>query len=207
MKKDIKKYRGFSLVEMIVAIGIMSLVMAGVSLYFVRIWPLQKFAIDSSQAQLKASQSVTALVGMLRNMRQSDSGEYALKNAGNEEVAFFADRDGDGVVERVRIFRDGTDLKMGIIEPSGNPMVYLVAQETVQTFVTDVRNGSGTYSSTLFHYFDGGNQELTGNFSISSVRMVSVDIYIDINPSSSPEAAHFESFASIRNLSEYDRLQ
>lgn len=202
-----KNLKGLSLVEMIVAIAVMSLIMAGVTLYFARIWPLQRFAIDSSQAQRNASQSVTGLVTLLRNMRQADSGEYAFSSAGSTEIIFFSDQDGDGAVERVRIFRDGTDLKLGSINPSGSPVSYPVNTEEVRTLVTDVRNGSGSYASAIFHYYDEGNEELSGAFSVGDVRMVSVDMYIDINPSASPVAAHFESFASIRNLSEYDRLQ
>lgn len=205
LKKKTKK--GMSLVEMIVAIGIFSILSLGVALFFARVLPLQRFALDSAQAQLGASQSVTNVVKLIRNMRQSDAGGYALQEAGVDEIIFFADEDGDGAVERVRFFLDGTNLRMGVINPSGNPVTYPVGTETTHTAATEVRNGSGTYPSAIFHYYDGGNEELTGAFSISDVRMVRVDVYIDVNPSSSPEAAHFESFASIRNLSEYDRLQ
>lgn len=200
-------YKGMSLVEMIMAIFILSLVMTGVTLYFVRIWPLQQFAIDSSQAQLRASESVTSFGKLIRNMRQSDAGEYALQSVGSNEIIFFADQDGDGAVERVRIFRNGTDLSMGSIEPTGSPVVYDGGSETVGVIVSDVRNGAGSYPSEVFRYYNHGNELLSGTFPISEVRMVEIDLYVDINPSSSPEAAHFESFASIRNLSEYDRLQ
>lgn len=199
------KRRGTTFIEMIVVIGIFSMIAAGVTAYFVRIWPLQRFAMDSAQAQLKAAQSITKLVEMIRNMRQSDAGDYALVKTDADEIIFFVDENSDGLVERVRIFRDGTTVRMGVIRPSGNPATYPAGQETLATITSDVRNGSQSYPSAVFHYFDDGNEELTGNFSLASVRMVSMDVYVDINPSSSPEAAHFESFASIRNLSEYDR--
>ena len=200
-------YRGMSLVEVIVAIGIFSMIALGVSLFFVRIWPLQRFAMDSAKAQLSASQSITDLVKLIRNMRQSDSGEYALEESRSDEIIFFADEDGDGTVERVRLFLSGTNLQMGVINPSGNPITYPTNQESIRTIATQVRNGSGGYPETLFHYYDDGNEELSGNFSVSDVRMVSIDIYVDVDPSASPIASHFESFASIRNLSEYDHLQ
>ncbi len=200
-------YKGLSLVEMIVAIGILSMTMFGVVLYFVNIWPLQQFAIDSAQAQYKASQTVTSLVSLFRNMRQSDAGEYALKLADPTEVIFFADQDEDGDIERVRIFLDGTNLRMGIIDPVGSPATYPTNQEVVSIFLSDVRNGFEPYPGDVFSFYDNGNSELTGSFSISVVRMIGIDLYVDINPSSSPAATHFQSFASIRNLSEYDRAQ
>lgn len=208
IKRRMQKYsyKGVSLIEMIVAISILSLMATGVAFYFSRIWPLQKFALDSAKAQLTASQSVTSLTKLFRNMRQSDSGDYALHTANSTGVIFFADQDGDAGVERVRVFLDGTTLKMGIIHPVGNPISYPVNQESVQILLTDTRNGVGSHPSTIFHYYDEGNVELTGGFSIGDVRMIGIDLYVDINPSSSPEATHIESFASIRNLTENDRL-
>lgn len=199
-------YKGLGFVEMIVAIGILSLMAIGVATYFGKIWPLQQFALDSAKAQLAASQSVTSLVGFFRNMRQSDSGEYALRAVSDTGVTFFADQDGDVGVERIRIFLNGTTLRMGIINPVGNPATYPTNQESIQDFLFDVRNGLGSYPSKIFHYYDDGNSELTGSFSIGEVRMIGIDLYVDINPSSSPEATHIESFASIRNLTENDRL-
>lgn len=193
--------------EMLVTITLISLVMGGVVLFFIRIFPLQKFAMESSQAQLAASQSVTSIVSLLRNMRQSDSGEYALHGAGSDEIIFFADEDSDGAVERVRIFLDGNDIRKGVVQPVGTPAAYSIDQEVISIIVTYVRNGTGSYPSDIFFYYDEGNQLLSGNFSLGEVRMVKVDVYIDVQPSSSPSASHFESFASIRNLSEYDRLQ
>lgn len=205
--KSIRNKKGMSLVEMLVAIAVMSIVMLGVTQFFVHIWPMNQFAIDSAEAQLVANQSVTRLTSLFRNMRQSDAGEYALLAVGSEGVAFFADVDADGDVERLRVFREDSDLRMGTIEPAGTPVSYPLDQETLSTLATHVRNGSGGLPSEMFHYFDEGNHELTGSFSISDVRMIKIDIFIDINPSLSPEPVHFESFASIRNLSEYDRLQ
>lgn len=201
-------FKGITLVETIVSIGILSLVMFGVTLYFTHIWPLQQFAIESTQAQIGASESVTDLVKAIRTMRQSDAGEYPLQSVGESEIIFFSDYDGDGQVERVRFFLDGTNIIVGIIRPVGVPAVYAGSQETTTIFVENVRNGTGSYPSTLFHYYSESNQELSiGGFSKSQVRMVGVDIYIDINPSASPDPVHFESFASIRNLTEHDRLQ
>lgn len=200
-------YKGLSLVEMIVAIGILSMTMFGVVLYFVNIWPLQQFAVDSAQAQYKTSQTVTSLVSLFRNMRQSDAGEYALRSIGQTEVVFFANQDEDEDIERVRIFLDGTNLRVGIINPVGNPAAYPANQEGIGVFLSDIRNGSGSYPGEVFSFYDNGNNELTGSFSISAVRMIGIDLYVDINPSSSPVATNFKSFASIRNLSEYDRVQ
>lgn len=200
------KLKGLTLTEVILAIAIFSSISIGVALYFSRIWESQRFALESSQAQLAASEGVSNTLEHIRNMRQSDAGSYPLVSADANDIVFYGDYDGDGDAERLHYYfdTDSDTLFLGVREPiAGTPPTYPAGDGSIEAVSLNVRNESG---EDIFHYFDNLNRSISAPVeNIADVRMVEMDIYVDINPSSSPEPAHFESFASIRNLNEYDR--
>lgn len=203
--------KGLSLVEMLVVIAIFTMVMGGVSLYFWRIWDSQRFSLESAQAQLLASEGVMNTLGQVRNMRQSDAGSYPIVSAAETDIVFYGDYDGDGDVERLHYYldADNDELLLGVREPvAGAPPTYASGDGSTSVVAENVRNGNGSYPEAIFSYYDNVNGSVATPVStgdLSDVRMVKMNIYVDINPSLSPDPVHFESFASIRNLNEYDR--
>ncbi|MEK9201667.1 MAG: hypothetical protein AAB944_01715, partial [Patescibacteria group bacterium] len=106
----------------------------------------------------------------------------------------------DGLQERVRYFLSGTDLRKGVIKPSGNPLQYNPASETFSTLARDVRNGG----QNLFDYYDanydGTTAALTQPVSVSVVRLVKVTVIIDADINRAPSPKTFMTQVSFRNL-------
>jgi hypothetical protein len=107
--------------------------------------------------------------------------------------------DSDGTNERVRYFFTSSTLAKGVIEPTGNPLVYASSSETVRTLVSNVLAASST-----FRFFDdtyiGTGTGLASPVGVSIIRVVQVDVYADISPSTAPQPTYFTNMVTIRNL-------
>jgi hypothetical protein len=87
-----------------------------------------------------------------------------------QALTFYTNLDGGVDVERVRYFMSGTNLRKGILKPTGSPLTYNVANEVVSTIQTDVANGA----NPLFYYYDGTYTGATDNFLAQPVDVTDV---------------------------------
>lgn len=193
--------------EMLIAIGIFTIGMAGFTVLFARSWITNHFILEEGQASLVASRAVEGLVSDLRRIRQADSGEYPILSCDDFDLVVFIDIDGDDVTEKVHYFIDDEELKRGISNPSGVPPVYPDEDEEVETLTNYVYN-SGIQPA--FYYY---NHEYPGDAEhnpmdtpvadIEDVRLVKIHLLINIDPGRTPENVNIESFAELRNLNDY----
>jgi prepilin-type N-terminal cleavage/methylation domain-containing protein len=207
VKKSILNRSGLTLVELIVAIAIVSLSIAGMSIFFIKSWKMNAYIYETGQDSLIASRTVNSMTNNLRRIKQADNGDYPIYSASSFDLVTYVDVDNDGDTEKIHYFLNlNTDtLSMGVSEPSSsNPPTYSSGDDSVQVLSTHVLNNSET---PLFSYF--GNNYLTDStpFSvpvssseIGNIRMVKVNLWVDIRPYSSPDFITIESFAQFRNL-------
>lgn len=198
----IQKTKGMTLVELIVAIGLMTIIMAGMSLFFSSVWHTNLFVMRSGQNSLSSSRGVSEIVEFVRNARTGADGSFPIVEATETEFTFFADVDADDVAERVHIFYDDTanpkTVKYGFAESDSNiPPEYPEDDDSITTLSNYVVN---TESQPIFTYFDSSNTELSATPTLSTVRMVKVSIYTNINPVADPNNVEVSSFVSLRNL-------
>lgn len=194
--------RGMSLVELIVAIGILSIVMAGMSTFLSSIWRTQLFTMQTGQASFAASQGVEGMVDLMRNAQTGADGSFPVAQATETEFSFFADENHDGKIERVHLFYDTSTtpktIKYGVTDPTtATPPTYPSGDSSVSVIATSVVNDA---SEPVFSYYDHSNGALSASPTLSTVRMVHVSILVDPNPSASSNPIEISSFASLRNL-------
>lgn len=192
---------GMSLVELIVAMSILTMVMGGMSLFFSRIWQTQAFTLQTGQASFAASRGVEGIVDLIRNARTGADGSFPVATATETEFTFFADTDHDDTIERVHVFYDTTStpkaIKYGITNPTtATPPTYPASDGTVYTLANYVVNGA---SDPVFTYYDSANNPLSATPTVSTVRMVDVSILINTG-SGNVGNISISSFASLRNL-------
>ena len=194
--------RGMTLVEMLVAISIFSMIMMGVTVLFTSLWRLQGFTVRLGMSSQQATAAVTKITDLVRDARQADNGGYAVVSATPSELIVYTDYDRDDATERVRFFRDGAELRMGIVEPVATvPVTYNVATEAVTTIAKDVVDTAD--GTTLFVYYDAQNVTLSPMPAPEDVRMVRTTVTVDTDPAKPPEGVVVSSFASLRNLREW----
>lgn len=202
-----RKLKGMSLLEMLVALSIMTLGMAGFSMLFISSWNSNKFIVEMGNASFLASRGVTETVAELRKARQADNGDYPIESGDDFDLKVYLDIDGDGVTERVHYYLQGTSLYQGVTEPvAGLPITYPNADGTTRVIANSIIN---TATDPVFTYYNGEypsdtvNNPLATPVDVADIRMIKVHLMVNLDPFHAPEHVNIESFAQLRNLNDY----
>jgi type II secretory pathway pseudopilin PulG len=204
MKPDNKK--GMGLVEMIMAIAIFAICIAGFTLLFIRTWRSNSFIIEEGTTSMTVSRAVTQLAGDLRRARQADSGEYPIKSGDNFDLIVFIDIDNDGITEKVHYFLDHSNLKRGITKPSGTPPSYPAGDQQVSVIGMYITNAT---NEPIFYYYnkqypgDPSHNPLNTPVNPGDVRLIKVHLFVNIVPTRAPDNIKIETFAELRNINDY----
>ncbi len=194
--------RGVTLVELVVAIGIFALLSLGAAEIIIIGFRSNAAIWEHLEVQRDARRAVQQVVNVVRQAETSSVGAYPVAGAGANELIVYSNIDNNGYRERVRFFLDGTTLKKGIITPSGSPLVYETATETITDVANNVTNVS--LGTPIFSYYNsvytGTEAAMAQPVVVGDVRIISVRLILDKNPNVLPGAYDVESFAQIRNL-------
>lgn len=199
MKKNIKK--GFSLVELLISVAIISLILVIASTFQKDVFTLNFTLQSSLNAQLDARRLVKVMVSELRKTVPSAVGSYPVEAASSTAVIFYTDVDSNGVVDRVRYFLTGSTIKKGVTVPSGSPLTYNLGNEVVTNLINNVISSS---TLPIFQYYpatyDGTTAPLASPINIPSIRLLKITVIIDNDPNKSPTQIIVTSSVSLRNL-------
>jgi hypothetical protein len=113
------------------------------------------------------------------------------------QAALNAGVDSDPQIEQVRFFLEGTALKEGVINPTGDPPAY-TGTETISIVSDNVQNLATNV--TTFQYYDANGAEITDYTRFGSVRSVTIHILVDNDLKQPPAALELRSSATLRNL-------
>lgn len=201
MKKTDNKKRGFSLVEVLVSLAILSMFIVAGSTFEKDVFSLNTNLQSGLNAQLEGRHVVKIMVSELRRTSTSVTGSYPIELASSTAITFYSDTNNDGVIDRIRYFLSGTVIKKGVTKPTGTPYVYNTANETLTTLVNNVVSSS---TLPVFQYFTssyaGTSSPMTYPVDIPSVRLVRINVIIDNDPNRSPVPIIVTSSVSMRNL-------
>lgn len=201
MGSKLKSLNGFTLVELVVVIGIMGLISTGVialvSSVFVQSTKQGTSIADTDQAR-KLSNKFTQ---ELRNGIYGENGAYPLNSAGNQEIIFFSDINSDGVVDRVRYYLSNGSLYKGVVVPTGTPYTYNTANEVATKVQANVANGS----NPLFYYYNDSYDGTSGSplsqpVNVAQVNFVKLSLTIYNKAASANTTYTITGGSSIRNL-------
>lgn len=191
-----KKHTGFTLMEILVAIGIFVLVSIILWSFIVNSYKVQNFSMEQSDAITEAQRGVETLVKELREALPGDNGAYPIEIANAQNIVFYTDFDRDNAIEKVHYWLVGSDLKKGVTEPSGSPLTYNPANEQIETISRYVRNDS----IPTFTYLDGNYTPLNTPADPDTVKLVHIYLKINVVPTRAPMNYDLESDVVLRNL-------
>jgi type II secretory pathway pseudopilin PulG len=193
--------KGVSLIEITLVIAISSMLVLAIGSFQRNIFFFAGFLEDSISGAQDARSVLRTMAREIRSASPSSLGTYTISEASPQTFIFYSDIDDDGLKERVRYFLDDTDLKKGVIKPSGNPMVYDPGTEKiVSLLVRNVRNGAQNVFDYYDTNYDGTTDSLPTPADIIAVRLVKITVIIDADVNRAPVAKTFESQVSLRNL-------
>ncbi len=191
---------GFTVIEILVSIFILTLIGLAVFSFAKNIFSLNRITSDSLTAQGEARRALKSMSAEIRTASPSSLGAYALAQTATSSFTFYSNVDNDSLKERIRYFLDGTTLKRGIIKPSGTPLTYNPANEVISELIHDVANATTSIFSYYDENYDGTTQALIEPINISNVRLVKITVVIDKNPQKSLGPMTLTTQISMRNL-------
>ena len=170
--------RGFSILELLVAVSIFSFLIILVALMFTNVFTGSKqglLAVDNvEQARLVASQ----FLNEARNATTGVGGEYALSQAGDQKIILYAKTTGTATINRIRYYITGGKLYKGVVIPSGNPLAYNLASETIRLVQNDVTNGVGQVFTYYNDSYSGTQNPLSQPINVNSVKFVKINLTV-----------------------------
>ncbi|MFA6315144.1 MAG: type II secretion system protein [Candidatus Paceibacterota bacterium] len=191
--------KGMTLVEILVAIAIFLVVLGALMLFFKNIFSYRTVISGSYETTQQAQAILKTMLTEIRQMSPGANGAYALALSGTSTIAFYSDSNADGVKEKITYERVGTDLYRRQIIPSGS--TYNPASQTSSIIVRSVRNEN---TSPIFEYFNeyynGTSSPLVQPVTTTQVRLVKINLRLDIDPNLSPVPVMFTTQTSIRNI-------
>ncbi len=155
--------KGFTLIEVIVAVGILGIIFVAMLSFQVNVHKYNNSASQSLQNSHDARSLIRVIVKELRSAKQGSDGSYPIAEASTSSLAFYGDVDGDGLQEKIHYYVSDNKLhrevtKQGIKEFS--------------TFVSNLQNGTST---KLFEYYGSSFANVD---TISDIRMVKINILL-----------------------------
>ena len=192
--------KGMTAVEIIVSVSIFIMIFLIISNFNRDIFFLNSNLQSNMNAQFYARKVIRTMVMQLRSASPSSLGSYPIAQAGTSSLIFYSNIDGDAYKERIRYFLQGTDFKIGIIKPSGSPLTYNPAQETVTTLIRDVAPTTTPIFDYYAETYAGTSTALTLPIDILSIRLIRATLTIDQDVKRLPSAVTATSQVMLRNL-------
>lgn len=192
----------FGLLETIITLAISSLLAVAIGSFIVSSYKTSRFAEEQREAIVSARRGIDTMVQEIRSARAGEDGSYPVQAAEDFSFTFFGDIDGDARVEKVRYWLEGSDLKKGVIKPSGTPVAYPVNTETVRALSPYVHNGA----APIFRYYNGDypgdviNNPLPTPTRLVQTKLMHVFLEINVDASRAPNSFVLESLTQLRNL-------
>lgn len=199
-KKIYKKNAGVSVVEFLFAVFVLAVVGTAIAIFQKDFLSVSSIVSSGLDAQQEARTALKRMSAEIRPMSISNSGAYSLAEASSTSMTFYSNIDSDAAKERVRYFLQNSELKRGILKPTGSPLTYNPANEIITTMVRNIENGTTTIFSYYDSNYDGTSPALTQPVNILSVRLVKITVIIDRNASRPPAPVTMTTQVSLRNL-------
>lgn len=196
-KKNVRA--GFTAVEILFVVSITVLVVGVMTMFARNTWIYNSFLGSSLNSLNAGRQTLKTMVAEIRTASSGNDGSYPVAIATATSLTIYSDiyPNGTNVKEKVRYFLEGTNLKRGVVTPTGSPLSY-TGTEVITTLIPNVTN------TTIFNYYDknydGTTASLSSPVNIPSVRLVKITVIVDDNPNKAPGPITLSSQVTLRNI-------
>lgn len=191
--------KGFTQLELVVTLGIASLIILAVGMWQVDIFRFNTALSGQLTSQHEARQTILTMVHELRTVVTADTGAYPLETVQDAQITFFSNIDDAPDIERVHYFIQNGALKRGIIKPSGNPVAY-TGTETVTNLATSLVNGATPVFSYYNSSYAGTGSPLAMPADPNVIRYIGITLVIDKDITRPPAAIRVMGGVNLRNL-------
>lgn len=148
------------------------------------------FQREQQEAIDEARDAMAEMTKEIRGAISSEKGDYAIDTAEGDNFIFYNDVDQDGIKEKIRIYRDNTELKKVITEPGSDN---LYSGTGLTSVVARYMNNGG---EPVFEYAD---QNMTPAVTNNQIRLVTITLKINVTPEVAPADYFLEGSVKLRN--------
>jgi len=184
-----KRKKGISLIEMIIVVGVLSIVSLILSRFLVSgfaTYRINKEGIDSEEQGAR----------VMRDFESSVRAASSIITADSRELTFYRYYDLTSISpKKIHYFIEGKTFKVGVTEPVGTPpdIVYPTSDEKIDYLIENV-------TGLAFNFFDDAGSIMTVPPNQTAVRMIELVISVDKDPSTSPPGVTMQTKVNLRNL-------
>lgn len=168
-----------TLVELIVTTGIFVLAMSGISYLAFSGFRYYQFTINQGQILEEIQKSVSPITKEVREMRQADSGAFAIELANSSQLIYYADIDETADVERVDYYIASDCLVKGVTKPTGSPPRYLDENEQTANITCNVANKTGEPLFTYYNDYPSLTSPLSVPAQVHQVKIIGLYLRIE----------------------------
>lgn len=189
--------RGITIIESLVWITVFWAAMWAIVTSILSFYRANTYTLEQAHAVSEARRGIERMVQVIRETAYSSEGAYPIIAMSTSSLSFYADIDQDPLIERVRYFVEGTELKQGVVDPSGDPPAYTQAEAitTVSQYIRNISQGVDTFS-----YFDQNGASITSMSTVTALRFVRINTIVNVSPARLPNELTLRSSATLRNL-------
>lgn len=190
--------RGITLIEMVVTVAIVAIITISITDSVLFFYRANTSSIEQAYQIGSARRGVEFLVRDLREMSHADDGSYPIALMASTSITFYSDTDKDASVEQISYMLTGTTtLTRTVLDATGLPLGYSGVGTTsiVSTYVRNLEE-----VQPIFRYYDSAGTEITDYSDTGSVRSVTVNMIVNIQPIRQPDEFTLRSSATLRNL-------
>lgn len=194
---------GFTLVESLAVITFLTLISLMIGFFISQGYKYWNLTQKQGEVQEQIKVTLTQMAKNIREANTAQTGSYPIEKALPLSFIFYSNFDNIPDIERIRYSLEGTTLVRGIIKPSGSPPVYATSTETTKIVASYVRN---VLDDPVFAYFDENYDGITNiqplpePVNIEKIRLIKINLTIDVEPEKNPPPYSLESEVNLRNL-------
>jgi len=190
---------GMTLVEMLVAVGIYTVLMLAVLSSIAALYRYNAYAIEQSGEIESARRGITQWNRDAKEMTTAEDGTWPLAIMEEHRLGYYSDTDSDDSVEYVEYILASTTLRKFTYNPTGSPATYdKTTPDTVEILSTYVQNIN--QATSTFLYFDATGNTMASTSPPINVRLITSQLIVNIDPDRNPGEFMLKSSLAPRNL-------
>lgn len=199
MTKRTSQQRGLTIIEVLLAVAIASLLLGVLVLFARRGFDVSREHTEQARITEEVRIHMERMSDNIRNARSVDINgdgimtppeESWVQEASPNQLIVYTNIDADNDIEKVRYYLEGSELKLGVFDP------YSTASERTTVLSRFVRNLAA--GQPLFTYQLGAGAITSAPGSPSSTALVGIHLVVDVNEQQYPAAATIETLVGPR---------
>lgn len=192
-------YHGMTLIEALMAIAIFTLLSLVITTSLTNLYQYNAYTIEQSDEVENARNGMTRWNRDVKEMTTAEDGNYPLVVVEPHRLGYYSDTDQDDSVEYIEYVLATTTLYKYTYDPTGTPATYDLSTpdraETLSLYVQNIAQATST-----FFYYDDTGTELSTTSPIIDVRLVTMQLIVNVDPLRAPGEFMLKSSVAPRNL-------